>query len=246
MDHISLFSFLEGCILPDLYKLTCLCGLSISVGTNQAGRQIDCSCGQQLQVPALSGILNLEPVPGQETRKSEKAKLPKSPASRSIQAKQVVLLIGMVAFIVTSLIFVLSARKYPQLHDVCLMQRLYVHDGKLIGRDTQPISTRDFRLLVDERIVRGRYLVWTEDVFNHLPYIDEHPIILVEMHDYFKGGLEFSYNFNEKYEKIVFNYWARFVVFGVLAIVSLVVLIVGIMLPKQTNEIGERGGENWE
>jgi hypothetical protein len=74
----------------------------------------------------------------------------------------------------------------------------------------------------------------------------EHPILLVEMHDSFKGGLELSYNFHEKYDKLVFYYWAGFVVFSVLMVISLAVLIVGICLPKHVEEIGERGGESWE
>ena len=156
------------------------------------------------------------------------------------------MVIGAVALIVTSLIFYLGAGKYPQLHDVCLMQRYYVHGGKVIGRDTQPISPRDFRLLVDDRIMPPRYLIWTEETINHLPHLIERPIILIEMHDNFKGGLELSYNFNEKYGKLVFYYWAKFVVFGVLAVISLIILIVGIFLPKQVEDIGERGGENWE
>jgi hypothetical protein len=66
------------------------------------------------------------------------------------------------------------------------------------------------------------------------------------MQDNFKGGLELSFNFFEKYDKLIFFYWARFVVLSVLAIVSLIVLIVGICLPKRVEEIGERGGESWE
>ena len=194
----------------------------------------------------LSGILKLEPITEQETTNQEKVRRSRFRSRRSIRTKQVVIVIGVTALIITSMIFFQGARKYPQLHDVCLMQRYYRHDGKVIGRDTQPISLRDRRLLVDERIVPPRLLIWTEDTINHLPYIDYHPIILIEMHDNLKGGLELSYNFNEKYEKLVFYYWARFVVFGVLALISLAVLITGICLPKQAEDIGERGGENWE
>lgn len=207
---------------------------------------MECSCGLQLQVPSLSGILNLEPVTEQENLPEKISRPAQSSARRTIHAKQVVLVMGVIAVIVTSLIFVRGARKYPQLHDVCLMQRHYVHDGKVIGRDTQPISPRDFRLLVDERILPPYYVIWTENTINNLPYIDQHPIILIEMHDNLKGGLELSYNFKEKYEKLVFRYWARFVVFGVLTIISLGVLIVGILLPKHVDDIGQRGGENWE
>jgi competence protein ComGC len=44
----------------------------------------------------------------------------------------------------------------------------------------------------------------------------------------------------------VFYYWAGFVVFSVLMVISLIVLIIGICLPKHVEEIGERGGESWE
>jgi len=218
----------------------------IPVETNQAGRFINCSCGRQLQVPSLSGILKLDHISEQEVRKNEKARQSKPVVSRTIRAKQIVMVIGAVAFVTTTLIFFLKARKFPKLHDVCIMQRHFVHGDKVVGRDTLPISSRDFRLLVDERIIPPWYVIWTEDVINRLPDIDYHPIFLIEMHDNFKGGPELSYNFYEKYDKLVFNYWARFVVLGVLAIISLIVLIVGTFLPKQVEDIGERGGESWE
>lgn len=184
-------------------------------------------------------------MPEQEARRKAKTRPPKS-ALRSVHAKQVVLVIGMVALLVTGTVFVYCAWHYPQLYDVCIMQRLYTHDGKVIGRDTQPISPRDFRLLVDERIVPGRYVIWSEETINTLPYIDERPIVLVELLDNFKGGPELSYNFNEKYEKLVFYYWARFVIFSVLTGVSLIVVLICVFLPKHAEEIGERGGESWE
>jgi hypothetical protein len=199
----------------------------------------------------------------QENTNSEKIRQPKAKSARSIRTKQVVMLIGAVAFIVTSLLFVFVSliniqgvtshypfiymrSGYPKLHDVCLMQRYYTHDNKAIGRDTLPISLRDHRLLVDERIMPPYLVIWTEETINKHQYIDSNPILLVEMHDNFKGGLELSYNFNEKYEKLVFYYWAGFVVFGVLMVISLVVLIVGIFLPKHVEDVGERGGESWE
>ena len=169
---------------------------------------------------------------------------------------------GAIAFVVSGFLFIFFAlfsttvvsgfpyifvkSGYPKLHDVCLMQKFYVHDGKVIGRDTQPLSPRDFRLLVDERFRPPYYVILSEEVINNEPYIDYFPIVLVEMHDNFKGGPELSYNFKEKYEKLVFYYWARFVVFGVLTIISLTVLTVGIFLPKHVEDIGERGGESWE
>jgi len=235
--------------LSDLYKLPCSCGLFVPVETNQAGRSLSCSCGQQLQVPALSGILKLEPVPVREVRKIENA-VPSKPASRSIRTKQVVTVIGTVATIVTCLLFIFGAwirpiwttssipdwiSCYPQLPDVFGIQWRYKHDGKVIGRDTLPTSHRDFRLLI-----------WSEEAINKHPAVVYNPLLLIEMHDNFKGGLELSYNFHEKYDKLVFHYWARFVVFAVLAIVSLIVLIVGIFLPRQVDDIGERGGESWE
>jgi len=234
--------------LPKFYKFACSCGLFYPVETNQAGRSIDCSCGQHLLVPSLSGILKLDPMPEQEVRKNEIVRQSKPVVSRSIRTKQVVMVVGAVAFVIAGLLFVLGARKYPRLHDVCIMQRHYVHGDKVVGRDSLPISPRDFRLLVDERILPPKFglLIWSEDVISKTSFIDYHPLVFIEMHDNFKGGPELSYNFYEKYDKLVFNYWAKFVVFGVLAIVSLVVLIVGIYLPKHVDEIGERGGENWE
>ena len=198
----------------------------------------------------------------QETRKSEKIRRSPLPTSRTIRTKQVVLVIGMAAMIVTGLLlifgsllsvtvvarypFILVRSGYPQLYDVCLMQKYYVHGNKIIFRDTQPISDRDFRLLVDERIMPPRLLIWSEEVINKHPVIVERPLFLIEMHDNFKGGPELSYHFNEKYDTLVFRYWARFVVLGVLTLISLIVLIVGVFLPKHVEDIGERGGESWE
>jgi hypothetical protein len=136
-----------------------------------------------LQVPSLSGIQKLEPISEQEVRSKEKNRKTKASSARSIRTKQVVTLTGAIAFVVASLLFVFVSlikiqgvsgqfpfiqvrSAYPQLYDVCLMQRYYVHDGKVIGRDTQPISSRDFRLMVDERIIPQRYLVWTESVIK--------------------------------------------------------------------------------
>ena len=200
-------------------------------------------------------------MPEQEVRKNEKARQSKPAASRSIRTKQVVTIIGTVATVVTCLLFIFGAclriergmgvlprltSRYPQLHDVCIMQWRYVHGDKVIGRDSLPISPRDFRLLVDERIMPPWYVIWSEETINKTSFIDYHPIILIEMHDNFKSGPELSYNFHEKYGKLVFIYWARFVVIAVLAIVSLIVMIVGISLPGHVEEIGERGGESWE
>jgi hypothetical protein len=251
--------------LPKLHKLPCSCGLSIPVEPHQAGRSIECLCGQQLQVPSLSGILNLELIPEQDIPKKEKINPPKSPVSRSIRTKQVVTVIGAIATVITILLFIFGAlvyprpywtssyvpqwmSRYPKLHDVCIMQRHYLHDGKVIGRDSLPISPRDFRLLVDDRILPRQfgYLIWSEEVINQFPDLAYRPIFLIEMHDNFKSGLELSFHFYEKYDKLVFNYWARFVVLSILTIVSLIVLVVGIFLPQQVEEIGERGGESWE
>ena len=207
---------------------------------------VNCTCGQQLQVPTLSGILKLEPVTEKENTKTEKIRQPKTKPARSIRAKHVVIIIGVVALIATTLLFIRGAGKYPQLYDVCLMRRQYAHLDKVVGRDSLPISPRDFRLLVDDRIMPPYLVIWSEETINTHRYIDYNPIVLVEMHDNFKGGLELSYNFNERYEKLVFNYWAMCVVLGVLIVISLVVLIVGIFLPKHVEDIGERGGESWE
>jgi len=246
--------------LPKLYKLPCSCGLFIPVETNQAGLSLNCSCGQQLQVPSFSGILKLEHIPEQGVRKNEKVRQSKPVVSRSIHAKQVVMVIGAVATVVTILLFIFGAfiypkwttsyyipdwfSRYPQLHDACVTQWQYRHGDKIIGRDTLPLSQRDMNLLV----IPSPYglLVWSEDAISKTSFFDFQPIVYIEMHDNFKGGPELSFNFYEKYDKLVFVYWAKFVVFGVLAIVSLIVLIVGIFLPKQVEEIGERGGESWE
>ena len=163
-----------------------------------------------------------------------------------IRAKHVCLFFGIVSFFAMGLMFLRGIQHYPQLYDVCTMNPYYVHDGKVVGRDTLPISPRDFRLMVDERIVPRQYVIMTEDVINQHPFYDQAPIRLIELHDILKGGLELSYNFHEKYDQLVFYYWARFVVFGALTIAALVLIIVGLFLPKQTEDIGERGGEAWE
>lgn len=218
------------------------------VETNQAGRQVNCdACGRQLQVPSLSGISQLEQLSEPERHKSrENTKSVKASSSRAIRAKHVFLITGFVAFVITGLLFVFGAMKYPKLYDVCTINPYYRHDGKVIGRDTQPISPRDFRLMVDERIIPGQYVILSEDMINQHPIYDQSPIFMIEMHDHLKGGLELSYNFHEKYDKLIFYYWARFVVFGVLMVASFLLMIVGLFLPKHTEEVGERGGETWE
>ena len=228
------------------YKLPCSCGSFVPVETNQAGRSVQCQCGNSLQVPSLSQIKNLEPFSEQGSVKTQKKGVsPKSP-SRWIRAKHICLIVGFVLFIIMGLLFVRGVMHYPQLYDVCTMNPYYVHDGKVIGRDTKPISPRDFRLIVDERIVPGQYVILSEDMINQNPFYDQYPIHLIELHDHLKDGLELSYNFHEKYGQLVFYYWARFVVFAFLTGVSLLILITGLLMPKYTEDIGERGGETWE
>lgn len=41
------------------HLLTCECGLSHRVGRSQAGQQISCECGKELQVPTLRGLSEL-------------------------------------------------------------------------------------------------------------------------------------------------------------------------------------------
>ena len=148
--HTNTFFSEDTNFMP--YKLPCSCGSFVPVETNQAGRPVQCQCGNSLQVPSLSQIKNLEPFSEQGSLKTQKKSVsPKSP-SRWIQAKHICLIVGFVFFVVMGLLFVRGVMHYPKLHDVCTMNRFYVHDGKVIGRDTQPISHRDFRLIVDERI----------------------------------------------------------------------------------------------
>ena len=284
------------------YKLPCSCGSFVPVETNQAGRSVQCQCGNSLQVPSLSRIKELEQVamkgqvlPRPESRPSEM----KGPSSLQtwhvfvlitlallivantlffdrlaayfplfrllgigldvlllvvawgfflkarhipIRAKHLVIGTGMITFLVFGLIFSVCTRAYPQLYDVCMINPYYVHGGKVIGRDTKPISIRD-RLIVGERIGLGQL---SEDRINQDIFYDLHPLYLIELHDNLKGGLELSYNFHEKYDQLVFYYWARFVVFAFLTGVSLLTLITGLLMPKHTEDIGERGGETWE
>jgi len=294
------------------YKLPCSCGSFVLVETNQAGRPVQCPCGNSLQVPSLSRIKELEQVAtkGQTVLRRPEPRRPseiKSPEPFRawhafimitlallivantllfdrqatyfryhrtiylvlgigidtlllivawggflkvrripIRTKHLVIGIGMVTSLIFGLIFIVSVRAYPKLYDVCTMSRYYVHDGKVIGRDTQPISQRDFRLLVDERIVPGQYVVLSESMINQNPFYDQYPLYLIELHDNLKGNLALSYNFHEKYDQLVFYYWARFIVFAFLIGISLLILITGLLMSKHTEDIGERGGETWE
>jgi hypothetical protein len=45
------------------YLLPCKCGNAIAIETSQAGQQIVCSCGAQLEVPTLGAIRGLQPAP---------------------------------------------------------------------------------------------------------------------------------------------------------------------------------------
>ena len=300
------------------YLLPCSsCNSFVPVETNQAGRQVRCTCGEMLQIPSLSQITKLEfqvvaaPVAAsssgakkQKVRKNRPISLkylllgfaiillfeilvfgfwflwryqfPVSALlyiwqfphfcrylvsvtgifailatawffilkarSHQLGTKHFVLGIGIQAFWITALLFVLALVSYPQLYEVCTTNPYYVHGDKVIGRDSLPIPPRDRRLLINEHI----RVVWSEDIINDSSFIDQDPILLIEMHDNFKGGLELSYNFNEKYEKLAFIFWAKVIVFGVLMVASLAVAVVGALLPGQTEEIGERGGESWE
>ncbi len=54
------------------YLLPCSCGKSVPVEPAQAGRQVVCACGQELEVPALRKLRHLstgEPAPEQVRRK---------------------------------------------------------------------------------------------------------------------------------------------------------------------------------
>ena len=284
------------------YKLPCSCGSFVPVETNQAGRLVQCPCGNSLQVPSLSRIRELEQVATKEQTIQQSRTKPSEMKGASplqtwhvivlitlallivvntlffdrqaayfpflrlwgigidallliaawgfflkarhipIRAKHIVIGIGMVTFLIFGLILFVCVRAYPQLYDVCMINPYYIHGGKVIGRDTKPISIRD-RLIVGERIGLGQL---TEDRINQDIFYDLHPLYLVELHDNLKGGLELSYNFHEKYDQLVFYYWARFVVFAFLTGVSLLILITGLLMPKHIEDVGERGGETWE
>ena len=52
------------------YLLPCKCGKVIPVTVAQAGRTLDCSCGQELRVPTLAGIRQLDPAELEATNKT--------------------------------------------------------------------------------------------------------------------------------------------------------------------------------
>ena len=53
--------------MAELYLLPCNCGQKVRVGKAQAGQAVLCGCGQQLNVPTLRGLRELEVAPAEAT-----------------------------------------------------------------------------------------------------------------------------------------------------------------------------------
>jgi len=117
-----------------------------------------------------------------------------------------------------------------------------MHAGRVVGRDTQPISERDLMLVSSFNPQTNQSIPLTEDLIHEI----QDPFYLIQLHDHFKGGPELSYNFHEKYDKLVFYYWTKIIVVAVVLAAAVFLFITGLCQPKYTPDIGEREGESWE
>jgi hypothetical protein len=221
--------------------------LFIPVNVNQAGCQLECQCGSTLTVPMMSEIMRLELYTEEEIRKINKGKVKPANLPRKFNLALILKTLGVLLFFAGFLVagvgtFCFDLLKYPTLNDVCKMQRFYSHGGRVVGRDTQPISERDLMLVSSYNPQTNQSIPLTKDLIRQI----YDPYYLIQLHDHFKGGLELSDNFHEKYTKLTFYYWAKITAFSVFIAVAVLLFIAGLCQPKYLPEIGEREGESWE
>ena len=245
------------------YRLTCQCGKEYPIETSQAGRVIECACGERLRVPSMLKIKRLplwgedaSPEPaeiGGAPKADEPAAAPaadsaapsESPSSQAVPAARKVKLpaarkgltiAGALGFLLFAALFLHKGLNPPKPIDVLNIQRYYVNDGKVIQRDSNPIEPSDAYFFV----TKDNYVV-------NDPAIDlMTPAYAVEYFDYLKTGLNLSDNFYDKYDSLIIRRRITMIFFAVLAGLSLAAAVVPLFLPKEQKTVGAARGSDWK
>ncbi len=157
------------------YKLTCSCGKSHPVVPSDAGRTIDCSCGETVHIPSMLQIKKL-PIweeseelaavsPGQQSASQD----PLSPSipqeaipeqtqhhktkpakERFLKGNRLgILLLGLVCTLVSGFFLIRTVSNPPTPLTVLQKQKNFILNGSVVRRDSIPIDPKDARFYVD-------------------------------------------------------------------------------------------------
>ena len=245
------------------YRLTCRCGKEYPIETSQAGRVIECACGERLAVPSMLKIKRL-PLWGEEpsaasaegnaapraeepaaadasdnaapTEASSPRTASAAPKAKFPAARKGLTIAGALGFLFFAALLLHKGFNPPQPIDVLNIQRFYVDNGKLIQRDSNPIEKSDAYFFV----TKDNYVV-------NDPAIDlMTPAYAVEYFDYLKTGLNLSDNFYDKYDSLIVRRRITMVFLAILAGLSLVAAVVPLFLSKEQKTVGAARGSDWK
>ncbi len=248
--------------MSQLYKLACPCGKEHPVEASQAGRSIECACGNRLNIPSMLKIRRLPlwdgepaaepaaPAGTEAPAAAEKcaapvpektaAPAPAAPAAarkaKLPAARKGLAIAGTLGFFLFTALLIRTGVKPPQLIDVLNIQRYYVNDGKLIQRDSNPIEASDayFFITKDSYVVNDAAI----DLMT--------PAYAVEYFDYLKTGLSLSDNFYDKYDSLIIRRRIMMAFFAILAGLSLAAAAVPLFLSKEQKTVGAARGSDWK
>lgn len=243
------------------YKLTCRCGQSYPVNTSQAGRTIDCTCGETLNVPSMLKIKKLpvweESAPigsaaggsavgglaaggsAVDVRTGESVKNQKERKTR-LSGRFGILLFGLLAMLIFGFLFVRQFLCYPIPTQVFQKQREFINDGNVVRRDSTPIELSDFYFYVNDDIIPG---TWAE--VNSWLIARMTPYTAYTYFEYLSNGPRLSDNFYENYDTLKIQYWLKTGLFGALFLLAFLIPILAWLWPKKKTVVGVMRGSQW-
>ncbi|MBQ9873470.1 MAG: hypothetical protein IJM30_03310 [Thermoguttaceae bacterium] len=247
------------------YCLTHHCGRSYPVEPRQAGQQIDCECGEKIQIPTLLKMKRL-PEWNDEGAESPIAEVVTNPADASVETAPAneppkaaarvessapkktrsISPTRLGLFIVAGIIFVIGVfiicRNYrkPQPLSVYSRNTWYtLEDGRSIKRDSTQTTPMDngFYWTWDDQ--DRAYLVTDEMIDKGFSYFGAY--------QYFQyvRDLDLSDNFYDNYNGILTRWKLWLAGWGILVFVSLTVALLALFLKESNKQVGTMRGEGW-
>ena len=254
------------------YCLTHSCGRSYPVEPRQAGQQIDCACGEKIQVPTMLKIKKLpewvdEQTGENESTTSEEDELAKNASSRTKQTQEAASdaprtqknspkvkgegkrlpisqkRLGL--FVVASLFFIVSVFFLCRTMHKPVPLSVYWRQTQYRegGRNIKRDSTQTTQM------DNGFYFTWDE---TGKAYIVTDEMIdkgfnYFGAYQYFQyvRDLEMSDNFNENYNSILTSWKLRLGGLSIVAFVSLLCALLALFVKESTKQVGAMRGDVW-
>ncbi|MDR3111107.1 MAG: hypothetical protein LBU65_15675 [Planctomycetaceae bacterium] len=187
------------------YQLPCQCGLTIAVETSQAGGQVVCSCGQQIQVPSLIKLKQLPPDDN----------LPVVSAEHGVNPRMILLFIGLALLAGTIAFGCYVYEERPIAYKVLEKPVGKILDGRIRNYNSTPVSQEEYVVLA----TNPEYiLVMTP--FQAYQYLDV-----------LGPDLQMGFNFQENYQILKDTHTFLLILLAVLSVITLVVLVVVPFVP---------------